>query len=239
MSRLIGKANASNRPPVETAEDAYQHLLRAIIDQRLLPGTKLTELGLMEALGVGRRMVAQALARLAWEKLIVIVVNRGAYVAAPDADEARDIFTARIAIEAGVTESVAQRRQPDAIAALQANIDEEAAMRREGATREAIRLSGGFHLVMAQHSGSAILAEQVRLLVARTSLVIGLFENEAGLSCWHDHHQDLVDHCREGCVDEAVAVMKSHIKELENGIALDRRRPTSFDLSGVFANNLS
>ena len=234
MNRLVGRMNDRNRPVTRSGDDVYLHLLKAITDQRLLPGTKLTEFSLVETFGIARRSVAAALTRLAWEKLVTIVPNRGAFVAAPNADEARDIFLARSAIEAGTIEAIARRADPVAIAAMEQNVVEEAACRKAGKTREAIRLSGGFHLVIAQHSGSPILAEQVRLLVARTSLVIGLFENESGLSCWHDHHRDLIDHCRHGRVDAAVAEMKVHIAELQASIALDRRRPTSFDLSEVF-----
>ncbi len=60
-TRLVGVMNQRNRPKIEDAEGAYQHLFDAIVDQRLLPGTKLTELALVEAFGIGRRMVAAAL----------------------------------------------------------------------------------------------------------------------------------------------------------------------------------
>jgi DNA-binding GntR family transcriptional regulator len=232
--RLVGVMNARNRPKVKTAEDAYEHLFDAIVDQRLLPGTKLTELALMETFGVSRRTIGVALQRLVWENLVVTFPNRGAYIAAPEAPEVREIFAARIAIEAGTTEAVARAADPRAIAKLTDNLAQERALRQEGRMREAIHLSGGFHLLMANLSGNRILAEQVRLLVARTSLVINLFENQSGLAGWHDHHGDLIRLCESGRVDAAVALKRDHIQELENSIALDRRRPVSFDMLGVF-----
>ena len=87
--RFVGVMNARNRPKAKTADDVYAHLFDAIVDQRLLPGTKLTELALMEAFGVGRRIVGVALQRLVWENLVVSFPNRGAFVAAPDAAEVR------------------------------------------------------------------------------------------------------------------------------------------------------
>jgi DNA-binding GntR family transcriptional regulator len=236
---LVGVMNARNRPKVDAADGAYQHLFEAVVDQRLLPGTKLTELALVEAFGVSRRAVGAALQRLAWEKLVVVFPNRGAYVAAPDAAEAREIFAARIAIEAGTTEAVARAAEPRAIARLAANLAQEQALRRQGRIREAIHLSGGFHLLMAELSGNRILAEQVRLLVARTSLIINLFENQTGLAGWHDHHDDLIRHCQTGDVDAAVALMREHIRELEGSLALDRRRPVAFDMLGVFGTDAS
>ncbi|MDX3809539.1 GntR family transcriptional regulator [Bosea thiooxidans] len=233
--RLVGRMNARNRPEVRSAEDVYGHLFTAIVDQRLLPGTKLTEFALVETFGVGRRVVGAALQRLAWEGLLVAFANRGTFVAAPDADEVREIFAARIAIEGGTTEAVARAADPAAIARLSDNLAQERRLREEGRIREAIHLSGGFHRLMAELSGNRILAQQVRLLVARTSLVLNLFENRDGLSGWHDHHDDLVNLCREGKVEPAVALMREHIRELEGSLALDRRRPVSFDMVGVFA----
>jgi DNA-binding GntR family transcriptional regulator len=229
-----GLMNARNRPKVKNADDAYSQLFNAIVDQRLLPGTKLSELALMEAFGVSRRAVGAALQRLAWEKLVVAFPNRGAFVAAPTALEVREVFAARLAIEAGTTEAVATAGNPAALAKLSDNLAEERSLREKGRIRDAIRLSGGFHTLMAELSGNRILAEQVRLLVARTSLIINLFENRSGLAGWHDHHGDLIGLCAARNVLAAVAMMRDHIRELESSIALDQRRPVAFDMVGVF-----
>jgi DNA-binding GntR family transcriptional regulator len=233
--RLVGVMNDSNRPRTDDAEAAYQHLFDAIVDQRLLPGTKLTEMALVEAFGIGRRMVGTALQRLNWEKLVVFIPNRGAYVAAPDADEALQVFAARVAIEAGTTEAVAQAADREAIARLRENIAQEHKLREQGYLREAIHLSGGFHVLMAELSGNRVLADQVRLLVARTSLIVNLFDNQPGLAGWHDHHDDLIRHCEKGEVEKAVALMRAHILEIRDGLMLDRRRPVAFDMVRVFA----
>jgi DNA-binding GntR family transcriptional regulator len=233
--KLVGVMNDRNRPSIEDAGAAYDHLFSAIVDQRLLPGTKLTEIALVEAFGIGRRAVATALQRLTWEKLVVFFPKRGAYVAAPDAAEAREVFAARIAIEASTTEAVARAADPKAIAKLQANVDQDNKLRSQGHVRESIHLSGGFHVLMAELSGNSILADQVRLLVGRTSLIVNLFDNQVGMSGWHDHHDDLIRHCAKGDAEKAVALMRRHIAELQDALALDRRRPVAFDMVGVFA----
>jgi DNA-binding GntR family transcriptional regulator len=233
-ARLLGVMNARNRPLAKSVDDIHAHLFKAIVDQRLLPGTKLTELALMETFGVSRRLIGVALQRLAWEKLVVNFPNRGAYIAAPEAAEAREIFAARAAIEAGTTEAVASAADPKAISKLRDNLAREQELREEGRVREAIHLSGGFHVLMAELSGNGILAEQVRLLVARTSLLINLFENQSGLSGWHDHHGDLINLCEAQQASAAASLMRDHIRELESSLALDRRRPVSFDMLGAF-----
>jgi DNA-binding GntR family transcriptional regulator len=232
---MVGVMNARNRPKVETSDDAYIQLFGAIVDQRLLPGTKLSEFELVQAFGVSRRAVGLALQRLRWEKLVIVFPNRGAFVAAPTAQEVREVFSARIAIEAGTTEAVAHAGDPKAIERLSENLACEDQLRTQGRIRDAIHQSGGFHNLMAELSGNRILAEQVRLLVARTSLIVNLFENQSGLAGWHDHHGDLIGLCAARKVKPAVALMRDHIRDLESSIALDRRRPVAFDMLGVFA----
>lgn len=225
--------NDRNRPPARTAEDVYEHLFQAIVDQRLLPGTKLTEIALVETFGLGRRLIGTALQRLVWERLLVNSPNKGVAVAAPDAAEVRDIFAARAAIEGGTTEAVALAANPKQIDLLEENLALERKLRDEGRIREAIHLSGGFHVLMAELSGNRILVDLVRVLVARTSLVISLYGNQDGLAGWHAHHDDLVGLCRNRQAERASKLMREHIRELEAGLALDRR-PTLFDMVGVF-----
>jgi len=58
--------------------------------------------------------------------------------------------------------------------------------------------------------------------VARTSLVVSLYENQATMSCWHDDHRVLVRHLREHKVAAAARLMREHIDEIEE--SLDFRR---------------
>ena len=217
----------------------HEHLLAAIVDQRLPPGTKLTEADLVETFNLGRRVVGEVLHRLAWEGLVTLLPNRGAWVAAPDAAEARAVFAARRAIEAGTAEAVARAGDPAAIAALSGNLAEEARLRAAGAVREAIRLSGGFHVLVADLSGNPILATAVRLLVARTSLVVALFENRGGLACWHDDHAGFVELVRRRRHRAAAALMRHHLLDIERDLCLDRPRREAVDVRAALARPLA
>jgi DNA-binding GntR family transcriptional regulator len=134
------------------------------------------------------------------------------------------VFAARVAIEAGTTEAVAPAADPKAIARLRDNVEQEHKLREQGYIREAIHLSGGFHTLVAELSGNRVLADQVRLLVDRTSRIVDMFDNQLGMSGWHDHHDDLIELCEAGNVHRAVALMRGHILENRDALALDRRR---------------
>jgi DNA-binding GntR family transcriptional regulator len=67
-------------------------LTRAIAEHRLQPGTKLAEQKLADHFGVSRTLVRQALFQLAQNRLVRLEPARGAFVAAPTVEEARQVF---------------------------------------------------------------------------------------------------------------------------------------------------
>ena len=89
------RVSAPQRPPADTVEadettsttlsdeDIHQRMIEAIVDQRLLPGTKLVEDKLGQAFGVSRTRIRQVLIRLAQEQVVTILPNKGASVAQP------------------------------------------------------------------------------------------------------------------------------------------------------------
>ena len=70
-------------------------LTRAIVEHRLHPGTKLAEQKLADHFGVSRTLVRQALFQLVQRKLIRMEPSRGAFVASPSSEEARQVFAVR------------------------------------------------------------------------------------------------------------------------------------------------
>ena len=71
----------------------------AILEHRLLPGTKLGEDEIGEIYGASRTLVRTALQQLAHEGIVNIEKNRGAFVARPTPADAREVFEARRLIE--------------------------------------------------------------------------------------------------------------------------------------------
>jgi DNA-binding GntR family transcriptional regulator len=233
--RLVGVSNSRNRPKVDTLEDVYDQIFNSIVDQRLPPGTKLNEIKLCEIFNVGRRQIGQVLLRLAHDELVVLLPNRGAFVAAPNADAARAIFEVRRIVEAEMVRIVAARSSRERIAALRRNVEQEAAARRAGRTRDAVRLSGEFHILLGDASGNPVLAKLVRQLVARTSLVVSLYENQNTMSCWHDDHRQFIRFLEDGAVAAAVTLMRKHLQHIEESLDLDRPPTRQLDLVSIYA----
>lgn len=229
------KSVASDR----SVEDVYCSVMDAIVDQRLLPGNRLNELAMCNAFEISRREMERVFARLAFESMVRLVPNRGAFVASPDAKEARAIFAARKAIETGIVELAAVRASGADFKVLAKNIADEEGHRRAGRMREAVKLSGQFHLLLSEIADNAILASQVRQLVARTSLVTSLYENASGLVCWHDDHHKLIEHLRAHQPKRAVDLMRRHLDDLEESLDLDRKMSSKTDLRTIFGLDFS
>ncbi|MCF5602574.1 GntR family transcriptional regulator, partial [Pseudomonas syringae] len=65
----------------------YEHIFDAILEQRLAPGTRLSEEALGEIFGVSRTIIRRALSRLGHEGVVLLRPNRGAVVASPSVEE--------------------------------------------------------------------------------------------------------------------------------------------------------
>ncbi len=91
------RATVSHTPT--RTEKVQLALRRAILEQRLTPGTRLPEDAVGEAFGASRKIAREALGRLATEGLVELIPNRGAFVPNPSPDEGRGIFVIRAALE--------------------------------------------------------------------------------------------------------------------------------------------
>lgn len=153
-------------------DDIHQRVIEAIIDQRLLPGTKLVEDKLGQAFGVSRTRVRQVLVRLAQEQVVTVEPHKGATVAQPSVEDAREVFEARAVVEAVLVRRFIERAQPADFEALNDCIEAEEEARREGDQAAALRLSGRFHLMIAEVAGHQTFARMLAMLISRTSLIL-------------------------------------------------------------------
>lgn len=206
--------------PVADDSTVYNSILAAVIDQRLPPGTRLTEAELCDIYGTARRNVERVLVRLEAEGVISIERNRGARVAQPSAQDARDVFALRRLVEAEVVRLVSGRLTPAARARIVASLEAEHAHETEGLTRSRIHHSGDFHILLADECGNGEIRKLIYRLVARTSLITQLYGNNQALDCWHGEHVQLVDLLTQGATEAAVGLMLKHLDSIEGALRL-------------------
>lgn len=198
-------------------------LRTAIIDRRLAPGAKLSEHEVGALFEASRTVARAALQMLSFEGLVRIERNRGAFVANPSPQEAKQVFAARRLIEPGIVVDAIRNIRPADIVKFRAHLKDEErhiASRGPDARRAEIKASGDFHLLLAEAAGNAILARFMEELVARSSLVIALYGRTNASACGHAEHGAIVDALEAG--DERVAsrLVVSHIDHIEADLDL-------------------
>ena len=198
----------------------YASLRRAILEQALKPGVKLPEDQIGETFGVSRTSARNALMRLAAEGIVEMKPNRGASVAMPTYEEAEEVFALRRCLEREVIDRLCTRMSKDAIDALTSHVREEARAVRASSPRS-IRLSGEFHILLAELTGSRLLIEFVNTVVSRSSLILARFGRPHSAECGMEEHVRLIDALRLQDRETAMAIMDAHLHAVEDRARVD------------------
>jgi DNA-binding GntR family transcriptional regulator len=209
-------------------------IYEAVIDQRLAPGTKLSEAALCDSFGVGRMHIRRSLLVLASREVIELQPNKGAFVACPTAKQARDIFEARLSLEPPLANLAAQRVKKSDIKSLEKHLLQESAAHNSGNRREAIRLSGQFHNSLALAANNEVMIRIVKDLVARSSLIIGMFGDSGISNCRDDEHAGIVQALRSADGKLAEKLMAEHLIHIKDHLNLDRPKGGATDLVSLF-----
>ncbi len=220
----------TQRPPQPSAAQIHQHIWLAIVRRRLRPGSRLKEEELAEIFGATRARIRQALTALERDGLVTHQPNRGACISEPSADEASDTFLAREAIELRLVERLCGRATPEAIGRLQAHVAAERRAHARGDADAMVRLSGAFHLLIAECVGAEFLGEVLRMLIARSSLITAMYQPLAVQSCGPDEHAAILAAIAEGQAERACALMRTHLGHLQANLAVGDGDPPSSDL---------
>jgi DNA-binding GntR family transcriptional regulator len=228
------RKTTGSRPDREkTVDEIYEKIYVAILEHRLHPGTKLGEEKMADIFGVSRARIREVLARLAHEQIVELFPQRGAYVAKPTIEQARDVFEARRLIEPAVVRRLVDTLTPDKIQRLRQHVELEVDARRRGDKRAVIRLSGEFHTLLAELGGNSALARSMRELCMLTCLTIFLYDAPTAQSCRDDEHQMLIDAVAKRDRVRAETIMLEHLDHIEGSLALDNGNG-EVDLEAIF-----
>jgi DNA-binding GntR family transcriptional regulator len=212
-----------------------ERVVRAVMEQRLTAGAKLPEAPLCEAFDCSRTQIRRVLIVLAERGVVTLHPNRGAFIASPDAEEARNVFEARLAIERSIALAAAGRMDSAALDRLRENARAGGAAEARGDRSESIRLSGHFHLRLAETAGNAVLMKFLEELVARTSLIIGLYGSPTRRACLEDDHAALVEALGDRDGPRAAELMDKHLRHIESLLDIHDAVETPADIRRVFA----
>jgi DNA-binding GntR family transcriptional regulator len=217
----------------KTVDEIYERIYVAILEHRLHPGTKLGEERMADIFGVSRARIREVLARLAHEQIVELFPQRGAFVAKPTIEQARDVFEARRLIEPAVLRRLVDTSTPDKVQRLRQHLELEVDARRRNDKRAVIRLSGEFHTLLAELAGNSSLARSMRELCMLTCLTIFLYDAPTSQSCRDDEHQMIVDAVARRDPEKAEGIMLEHLDHIEGSLKVDDGSGEA-DLEAIF-----
>lgn len=216
-----------------TAEQIAEKIWLSIAERRLRPGVRLKETELAEVFGVSRAKVRQVLAILEREGLVSSEVNKGAFVAEPSVEDARDIFHVRCTVEQRVLERLIDRLNEQNLNEISQHIERERVANAENDQRAIIKLSGGFHLLLAEMAEAAFLTGMMRDLISRSSLITAAFRDSDKFNCGPDEHEEILAHLRSGDLQKAKLAMAHHLEHVEKELRLSGERDTAKSLKAA------
>jgi DNA-binding GntR family transcriptional regulator len=194
-----------------------QQVVESILAQKLVPGERLGEQELADLYGVSRTLVREALMQLQARGFVEVRTRKGWYVVEPSFEEARDAFAARRVIETGLLRDAGKPMQ-SVIRRLRKHIAEEREAIESGDAAVRTFLLADFHVCLTECLGHRLLADVLRDLTVRTSLVASLYQST------HDARQSCADHAAivaalaAGDVKRAEALMLAHIGSVQDAL---------------------
>ncbi|HET6600074.1 MAG TPA: GntR family transcriptional regulator [Burkholderiaceae bacterium] len=214
---------------LEAGASATQRIVEsittAIVERRLMPGTKLAEQKLADIFKVSRTLARQALLQLGRDKLVSLEPARGARVAEPSVAEARQVFETRQILETAMIRRAATELSKAHHSELRAHLKaEEAAVRRTDVSGRT-RLLADFHVVLARMLGNDVLAGMLGELVSRSSLIALMYQSSHSAGHSFEEHVAIVDALEKRDARGAARLMQEHLHNVERNLEFDPRAP--------------
>jgi len=208
-------------------ERVYRTVRDLILSQVFPPGSKLNVEQICRDLGVSRTPVWDAMRRLESEGLVNTVPRHGVFVLNYGADQIRDLFAVRGALEALAVRQATEHLDDDARGALEAAVKEMERAAGAAAIEQYSRAAIDFHdrvLVAARNPVLSRLLENVyaRILVLRLR---SLYLPECVESSLAEHRQ-ISEAVLAGDAERGERLARAHAEHvLQDALEFTRRSP--------------
>lgn len=205
----------------DTVERVAAILKEQILDGSLAPGQRLISRDLIEELGISRGPLREAFRRLATDRLIELIPNRGAVVRRLSRTEIINLFQIREALEGQAARLAAERIDQDGNRAyFSAIVKQGRHHKRKQLMQSFIAHNREFHQAIVKMSDNEELAELIdryQLAVFMTLLrqAVG---TEQIIRDSIDQHEAIAAAILAGDPDQAYAAMRHHLWHSANGM---------------------
>jgi DNA-binding GntR family transcriptional regulator len=194
-------------------ERALEALRSAITSGQYRPGDHLGEVELATNLGISRGTVREALRHLQQEGLVTASNRNMLRVSTISPRDVRELFRVRAALEGlAISEIIASPQRKKAVRALREALSRLADTDDAGDFTTRLEADLGFHLLLCELSGNAVLVEAWRYLEGRIRVTIMNCESVDTPSMMaRTRHAPIVDAIERGDVEAARSVIEHHM----------------------------
>jgi DNA-binding GntR family transcriptional regulator len=206
--------------PRSLAEDAADRIREQILAGGFSQGEHLVEAKIAEQLAISRGPVREAFKLLRAEGLLMEEPRRGTFVVSLAADDVREIYGLRAALEGRAARTLARDRDPKALERLQVLADEIDAAVAAGDAAAVSRADLAFHQGLCELSGNSRILEVFDRYVPTLRALLRLDELVLrSLSEVSLQHRPFVEAIGAGDEDAAARLLSEHSEQAGELIA--------------------
>ena len=154
-------------------------------------------------------------------------------MASPREEDISQVFAVRRALERAIASELANAKGGAAIAQLRKHLESESQARMKNDHAALARLTGEFHVVLAEITGNRLYAENLRRLVALTGLIIAQYSDNTHGACPEDEHSEIVRAIEAGDADKAEQLMIDHLSHVMSGIHPVNEKTNEVDFRAI------
>jgi DNA-binding GntR family transcriptional regulator len=213
--KTAGKMREEDTPYTSLAEQAYQVLEERIVTLQLPPGAILSEQKLTQELKIGRSPVREALQRLAYEGLVVILPRRGILVSEINAGSHRRLLVVRRQLEKLMLRcacDLASEVQRQEFLQLAKEFEHAA---KTGDMKSFMKIDVRFNTLLLESANNEFIEKTVRLMSGLTRRFWFKFCNIADQSKCARLHARIARAVGENNVEKSTEALNSLIDYLE------------------------
>jgi DNA-binding GntR family transcriptional regulator len=212
--------------PRDSTASRVADMVRArVIDGELLPGAKLSQERVQEALGVSRSTLREALQLLIRERLLVHHLGRGVFVRELSMADISDLYRVRRIVECAALQRI-EVIHPTGLRALRAAIEDGRAAAAEQRWGHVAAASIRFHEALVALAGSERLDEMVREVLAEFRLAYAfMHDTQAFHARFLQRHTGIADAVGSGDLELAASLLDSYLADAEREVLASYRQP--------------
>jgi len=217
-------------PSCSISSQIFRVLRERIVRNDLKPGNRISEAEIARNYKVSRQPVREAFIKLAEQRLLAVLPQRGTFISKIDYLFVLDARFLREAIEADIVKLLTEKPDPALIVDLREQIGRQNDV-GAGSPQAFFQLDNRFHRTLAEGAGRSGAWRQIEGLKSQMDRVRFLALKQFPVDRLIGQHSEVVDMIAAGNPGAAEAAIRTHLREVLNDLPLiHRENPGFFDL---------